>query len=281
MRPEANAKTAPGYKTSGPLLYVSNCTNSNVTVYHAGAKDPAPIVTISNSLNGPAGDCVDSKGTLYVMNEPANGPGWISEYALGKTKAFKFITKGVSTPAFCTIDSMDNLWVSNIGGPNVTEYLYGSKAPHTVITKDMVYPVGVAIDHSGNLYVANRLGYSDSYIAVYASGSKTPTRTITYGGMYPLEFVRTKKTLYVPNTTANNVKNTFRGHGDPDRKITHALSGPVAVVANAKGWLYVANDVNSDNVVEYAPNSTMPSKRRISKGLSVPIGVAHYPPLLP
>jgi len=47
------------------------------------------------------------------------------------------------------------------------------------------------------------------------------------------------------------------------------------VAVNAKGWLYVANDVNSENVVEYPPNSAMPSKRRISKGLYVPIGVAY------
>jgi hypothetical protein len=31
-----------------------------------------------------------------------------------------------NTPAFCANDSNGNLWVTNIGGPNVTEYKKGS-----------------------------------------------------------------------------------------------------------------------------------------------------------
>jgi hypothetical protein len=160
MLRKATTVAPPDYKISEPLAYVTNYTDPDVTVYPARAKDPAPIAVISDQTAAPSGDCIDSHGTLYVANQPPSGRGWVSEYPLGKTSASKVITNGMNTPAFCAIDSKGNLWVTNIGGPNVTEYLYGSKKPHTVITKGMVYPVGVAIDHSGNLYVANRLGSS-------------------------------------------------------------------------------------------------------------------------
>ncbi|MFY9884676.1 MAG: hypothetical protein WAK15_07865, partial [Candidatus Cybelea sp.] len=142
------------YDVTRPLLYVTDFIAWTVTVYHASAKDPAPIATVSQDLDAPAGDCIDSHGTLYVTNEPISGPGWVSEYPLGVSKPLRIITKGIDTPAYCAIDSNSNLWATNIGGANVTEYLYGSKRPHMVITNGVPHPVGIAIDRSGNLYVA-------------------------------------------------------------------------------------------------------------------------------
>ncbi len=280
--PDAKTGATPEYSVTGPLVYVTNYTNNDVTVYHALAKDPAPIANISASLNSPSGDCLDGHGTLYVTNQPASGPGWITEYALGRTAPSGMITDGINTPAFCAIDSRGNLWVTNIGGPNVTEYLYGSTKPHTVIAKGLVYPVGVAIDHSGNLYVANRPVSGSANVVVYAPGSKTPSRTITDGVTYPVGIgVDSRGFLYVTNTTANNVEEYRPGLGHPFRAITKTLDLPVALVLSAKGRLYVANFGNSNNVVEFPPNSLTPSRRKISKGVDAPEGVAYFPPVLP
>lgn len=267
------------YKVSGPLLYVTNYTSNNVTVYPANAKDPAPIATISDGLNSPNGDCLDRQGTLYVTNDPASGPGWVSEYPLGKTTRSKVITNGMSTPAFCANDSKGNLWVTNIGGPNATEYLYGSKKPRVVITKGMVYPVGIAIDHSGNLYVANRA--RSSYLVVYAPGSKTPSRKITDGITSPVGIaIDANGTLYVTNITEKNVEEYLQGEDHPFKTITQGLSTPAAATVNGKGWLYVAN-FEQNTVVEFPPGSITPSKRQVSKGLHAPAGLAHFPPVLP
>ena len=142
---------------SAPLLYVGNISGyDDVKVYRANGKDPGPIEVISTDVDAPTGDCIDSDGTLYVVNEPA-GPGWVTEFPAGKTKPSKIIKKGINTPAFCTIDSNGNLWVTNIGGPNVTEYEKGSTKPHSLITKGIIYPDGIAIDHSGTMYVANHV----------------------------------------------------------------------------------------------------------------------------
>jgi hypothetical protein len=273
---------SPEYKFTGPLVYVTNYTSNNLTVYHARAKNPAPIAVISDSLGAPSGDCLDSHGTLYVANQPASNSGWISEYSLGKTTTSRIITTGINTPSFCAIDGNGNLWVTNIGGPNVTEYLYGSKKPHAVISKGLAFPVGIAIDHSGNLYVANGWGAPQQNVEVYAPGAKSPSRTITDRVTYPVGIgVASSGTLYVTNATTNNVEEYLAGQDHPHRTITTGLDVPVAVVLNSKGWLYVANFGNSNNVVEFPPGSITPSLRRISKGVYAPQGVAYFPSLLP
>ncbi len=267
------------YNATGSLLYVTNIGYNTVTVYHADAKDPAPIATISNGLNAPAGDCIDGDGTLYVTNQPAGGPGWVSEYPLGKTTPSKVITKGIDTAAYCAIDSNESLWVTNIGGANVTEYLYGSKRPHTVITTGVPHPVGVAIDHSGNLYVANRLVSSN--VVVYVPGSKTPSRTITDGITSPVAIaIDTSGVLYVANIKEANVEEYSPDGYHPFKTITKGLITPAPVTVNKKRWLYVANN-EQGVVLEFRPGWITPSKRQVSKGIDGPNGLAIFPAVLP
>ena len=282
MPPRPTAGHSPDYAASGSLLYVTNSNPiyNDVTVYHAGAKDPAPIATISDDLNGPAGDCLDNQGTLYVMNEPINYGGSIVEYAFGKTVPLRVITEGIDTPAFCAIDSDGNLWVTNIGGPNATEYLHGSKKPHTVITEDMVYPTGVAIDSSGNLYVSNRLS-SGGDVVVFPPGSKNPSRTITDGVTSPVALaIDGSGDLYVTNVTQNNIEEYLPGGNHPFRTITQGVSTPAGLTVSGTGRLFAAN-LERDTVVEFRPGSARLSKRSIGKGLHAPIGLAIYPAVLP
>jgi sugar lactone lactonase YvrE len=272
-----------GYKVTAPLLYVTDigANYNDVRIYRAAAKDPAPVATISGGVNIPFGACLGGNGTLYVTNEPASGPGWVSEYPIGKTKPSLVITDGINTPGFCAIDADGNLWVANIGGPNVTEYLSGAKKPHTVITQDLVYPIGVAIDRSGSLYVGNGFGASEQNIEVYAPGSKSPSRTITNGVTSPCGLaVDSNGTLYVANQFQSNVEEYRSGQDAPFQAITKAVSGPTGVAVNKKGVLYVAN-LGNHSVAEFAPGSITPLKRQITNGLWDPVGIAYYPALLP
>jgi sugar lactone lactonase YvrE len=282
MLPAPTTAHSADYVASGPLLYVTNQNPvyNDVTVYHAGAKDPAPIATISDDLNGPAGVCLDSQGTLYVTNQPNDGLGWVTEYPLGKTNPSKTITRGMNTPAYCAIDRSGNLWVTNIGGRNATEYLHGSKKPHTVITEDMVYPTGIAIDSSGNLYVSNRLS-SGGDVVVFPPGSEDPSRTITDGVTSPVALaIDASGNLYVTNVTQNNIEEYAPGADQPFRTITQGVSTPAGLTVNEKGWLFAAN-LERDTVVEFRPGSARLSKRSISNGLHAPIGLAIYPAVLP
>ena len=274
----------PTYKVSGPLLYVADLSAeyNHVDVYRAAAKDPTSLATISNKTDGPFGVCLDRQGTLYVTNEPGSGgPGWVSEYPIGKTAPSKIITDGINAPGFCAIDSQGNLWVTNIYGRDVTEYLYGSKKPHTVITSGLAYPIGIAIDRSGTLYVGNGFSASQQNVEVYAPGSKSPSRTITNGITSPSGItVDSSGTLYVANQFQSNVEEYRSGQNDPFQAITKSVSGPTGVTVNKKGVLYVAN-LGNHSVSEFALGSLIPLKRQISKGLWDPAGVAYYPPLLP
>jgi hypothetical protein len=66
VRPDASRRL--DYKATGPLVFVVNISNGNVTVYRALAKDPSPLATISEGLSLPGGGCIDGQGTLYVSN---------------------------------------------------------------------------------------------------------------------------------------------------------------------------------------------------------------------
>ena len=80
----------PTYQVPGPLLYVANAglTLAPLTIYPADSRNPKPIATISKGIDNSRGTCIDSDGTLYVTNF-ASGTGWVSEYALGQTKALQ------------------------------------------------------------------------------------------------------------------------------------------------------------------------------------------------
>jgi DNA-binding beta-propeller fold protein YncE len=283
MLSEAKNGAELEYKATTPLLYVANTTfdGNDVTVYDASAMDPAPIVTITVGINTPNGDCVDEHGTLYVANAPISGGGSISEYLRGMATPFKVVTDGINSPAFCAIDGKGNLWVTNLGIPSVTEYLAGSKRVYEKITKGLVFPDGIAFDHAGNMYVANRLGSYSGNVVVYASGSKAPKRTITNGVTAPVGIaVDASGTLYVTDNLDNDVEEYFLGHDRPSRTITKGLNSPGGAAVNKRGWLYVSN-FGDDTVAEFPPGSITPSKRKISQGLYTPLGMAHYPPLLP
>jgi hypothetical protein len=279
----------PGYKVSPGLLYVAlfqvEPPYDKVLIYNTKAKNPTPIASITDGVSQPQSVCIDGSGTLYVVN----GLGWISEYALGKTKPFQTITQGLNGPAFCTIDSSGNLWVTNIDGPNAVEYLKGSTTPHTAITKGMVYPIGIAIDHAGNMYVANSELNGTTNVQVYPQGRKSPSRTITDGVTWPVGIaVDVNATLYVTNFAPPGSVQEYRaGKSHPYRAITKEMNGPSAVTFAPNGRMYLTNTETQGGsgpapaILEYRPGSITPSKKMITNGLGFPLGTAYYPPLLP
>jgi DNA-binding beta-propeller fold protein YncE len=280
--PESLGFTAP--PDSRQLLYVTEYTRNTVLVYDARAKNPEPKESITIGVNEPSRDCFDGAGTLYVTNYA----GWVSEYPRGKRRPSRIIRRGMGNPAFCSIDSGGNLWVTDAyveryyrrSGPCITEYKQGSKKPFTIITRGLTNPIGIAIDSAGNIYVANRTGSSGN-VVVYLPGKKTPTRTITDGVTSPVGIgVDANGTLYVTNIVENDVEKYQMGASDPYETITQGLNEPVAVTLNQQGWLYVANAGNS-TIAEFSPGSVKPSKRQISKELYAPQGLAYSPSLLP
>ena len=281
-----------GYKVSGSLIFVVNSFPASVTVYNASSHSSKPVATITQNLDNAARPCVDGSGVLYVPNDPPTGGGWISEYALGHTELLREVTKGISSPAACAIDSSGNLWVTNISGPNVTEYLKGSTKPSTLITKGLTYPTAIAIDQADNLYVANPEPFSAPNVQVYISGQSTPSRTITDGITFPVGIAINKhSSLYVENLfNSCNIQEYRNGQSRPYRTITDELFGPLGIVVGRNSWLYVsdqpgaqgcASSSNPTEILEFPPHSRKPSSRMITGNWNNPEGLAYYPPLLP
>lgn len=279
----------PGYKVSSGLLYVAlsgpRSPSNKVQIYNTRAKNPTPIASITEGVEEPESVCLDGDGTLYVVN----GPGWVSEYALGKTRPFQTITQGINLPAFCAVDGSGNLWVTNIDGPDVVEYLKGAATPHTTITEGIIYPVGIAIDHAGNMYVANHELNGTTNVQVYPQGSKSPSRTITDGIKWPIGIaVDANATLYVTNFAPPGSVQEYRaGHSHPYRAITKEMNGPSAVTFAPSGRMYLTNTETQGGsgpapaILEFRSGSIKPSKKMITDGLAFPVGSAYYPALLP
>jgi hypothetical protein len=288
--PPPGVKT-PDYNLSGPLLYVTNFDSppyDGVTIYDARQDNPSPIAVINADISEPGGDCIDGEGTLYVAND-GSGSGWISEYALGKTKPLRVITKGISSPAFCAIDGNGNLWVTNIDGP-VTEYLRGSTAPHFTISKGLTYPDGIALDRQGNIYVGNLNAPTGvSNVKEYPPGRESPSRTITDGVAWPVGIaVDAKGTLYVTNDVSPcNIEEYRAGQSHPYEEITQDIDGPTAMTFAQNGRMYEVNEGGCSGsgpasvILEFRWHSLAPSKRMVSKDLYTPFGAAYYPPLIP
>lgn len=279
---------APEYEVSSPLLYVVNFTTTrgvgNVVIYDPKINNPSPIAIITDGVDQPNGDCIDSQGTLYVVNSQNS----ISEYALGKTKPSKIITEGLYSPGFCAIDSRGSLWVTN--GDNIRKYRKGSTEPDGVIEEGLTDAVGIAIDHAGNIYVGNLEPYGTSNIQVYPPGAKSPSRTITDGITWPVGIaVDPAGTLYVTNDVQCNIEEYLPGKNDPYRTITKDIDGPTAVTFTKSGWMYEVNGgiqgCTSKGpwpvILEFRPGSAKPTRREIKSNLHTPVGIAHYPPLLP
>jgi hypothetical protein len=293
MPPQASRQADTEYKVTGPLLYVTNFDSppyGGVTIYDAKESNPVPIAVINTEIFQPNGDCIDADGTLYVASDPGSSLGWISEYALGKTTPVRIITQGINLPAFCTIDSHGNLWVTNAGS-GVTEYLKGSTVPYSTLSNGLTGPDGITIDRAANIYVGNLQPYGTSNVQVFPPGKKSPSRTITDGITWPVGIaVDAEGTLYVANDAQPcNIEKYREGQNHPYEMITKDIDGPTAVTFARDGRMYEVNEgvqgcTNNGPwpvILEFRAHSRSPSKRMISSDLHTPTGAAYYPPLLP
>jgi hypothetical protein len=101
-------------------LFVANwrCSTCSdryyVTVYKSSGS--TPLLKITKGIKVPLAMAVDSKGWLYVLNNPpayggGPGPGWISVYAPGGSQPIRKVR--VSNPIALALDPSDNLYVAN------------------------------------------------------------------------------------------------------------------------------------------------------------------------
>jgi sugar lactone lactonase YvrE len=243
-----------------------------------------------NSYGEPVSMAVDSAGSLYmsVYNRQAKQRGTLYVYGNRGSKLLRTLTQR-SGFASLTLDEDGNLY-SYCPGRHICEYPAGNEP---ISRKLSGIDAPLATDDSGDL-VANRCGLVGAEACVFAPGQQTPYWSITSGldNLYMKGFAFDPQgNLYAANqgdelpTNPGSIPVFAPTDSSPSRVIATGIAGPQAMVADAKGNLYVYNtcggSYNSSHqcstflgaVTVYAPGASTPS-RTITNGVTQPTNYA-------
>ncbi|HXB84084.1 MAG TPA: hypothetical protein VNU22_12115 [Candidatus Acidoferrum sp.] len=179
---------------------------------------PAMCARLRNSTHAASHSWNASRSneTLVYTSQPFSGIVAIS--ALGP-RGFKpagtLVLPSQSVGLGLTVDASQNLYVAistlGSGTPSVEVFPRGATQPNKTYTDGLTAPVDVAVDHYGTVYVANLASAHGSGckqgsgpggdVVEYASGSTTPTRTISgFPGCPNAVAVDAKANLYLTYT---------------------------------------------------------------------------------
>jgi len=178
-------------------LFVTNATNSTVTMYPRGSTNYTLLYT---GFAYPTNVAVGANGMVYVVDLVGKK---VVEFPKGKTRSKRTIS--ISYPQGAALDLANNLYISHNTGANgagpgdVEEYAPGSTTG-TSLNLPIVWSAGDAVDHHGNVVVADQgSGIGNAAVYVFPPGSTTPSLTITQNIEDPfrLAFDKRFKHLYV------------------------------------------------------------------------------------
>jgi hypothetical protein len=243
-----SAPHAASTSNSGSAIYVANA--GYVTVYPLGSNgDVAPVSTIDGAatkLSDADGIALDSKGTIYVLNDYAANA---LSAAGGSVVIFSAGSKGNVSP------------IGTIAGPQTL--LRSVKS--------------IAVDSAGNIYVAAGEPYPTG-VRVFSKGST--------GDLRPRANIAPRADIGHPDTGFENPDGltvdpsgrivVANGNGlldrsgvfffpfgaDGDMRPTRAIRGdragmnwPVGVALDSQYKVYVANNGNPPSIRVYSPDS--------------------------
>jgi hypothetical protein len=172
----------------------------------------------------PLGLAVDNSHGFWM----ADGDNTVSHYSSSGTLN-GYVTCCNESYGIAT-DSGGNLWVANYGSSSFSEVTSAFSTPlNQVSTGGVNHPAGVAIDAGQNVWIANYRGKSITEIAGIANTVLTGTTTALTAG-----------TAISPTTGVY----TTGGYG-----LDASLNSPIALVPDAAGNLWVANESNNDVVM--------------------------------
>jgi sugar lactone lactonase YvrE len=292
----ASAASAARAAANDSYLYAADCCGvlnaGDVTVYPAGATKG--VRRVIRGAHFPMALAMDSRDTLYVLNESAAGPEGIAvtEYDRGeKTPARRIGYFYWATTL--ALDRSDELYVANCNTcvysgashhadserrDSIMIYAARSTTLLRTITQGVHQPSSLAFDSSGNLYVVNqKIKHKRGSVTVYAPASGSPSRTITLGLTDPqLATLDASDDLFVTNE-GRQVLEYASGSDEPARTIGTGIATPDALTTDASGTLYVANPNWFDSEVQwisvYPAGSSSPNYE-IKEGIDAPVALA-------
>jgi sugar lactone lactonase YvrE len=254
-------------------LFVSDLDAGEIRLFPANKKNPKQTGMISDGINLPINDAVDSHGTLYVAN---NGNSTVTEYPFGKTSPSVTLSGSpLLYPNGIAVDGSGTVYVTSgasAGSCYVLVYPKGSSSPSEQIG-GFDLPVGMALDKSGNLYVGDAL---ENVVWEVPKGSTTPSNLGLAGLDDPVGLaIDSKNDLWVANNRSSTVLGFHLGDTTAFATITSGLSGPYSIAFEKTGTLFVGSSLHyPGDVNAYKSGATTPFET-ISVGN--PAGLAAYP----
>lgn len=209
-------------------LYVANSGGSQPSIaeYKRGAT--SPFRTITSGLRAPEFDVVDSEGNLYVADS-----GSVLVYAQGASSPSRTISiPGGNFVGGLAFDPAGDLLVNslNVKGGVATVYAVkaGSSTPQNLGLQDLPNGLSLGADKTGNIYAGGHAGE----IAIYAPGSKSPTRSfdVNVDGFYTQMLVTPDGTIYWPNYDNGEMFEFAPGASTPTNVFATAGSGIDAAI---------------------------------------------------
>lgn len=190
---------------------------------------------------------LDSAINIYQTADLRNNPAPIATIYLAD-----------SGPYGMALDKRGTLYVADNSLNQIEEYSKGSTSLKTTITDGVSHPVGLAIDRQGTLYVT--AVYPHSAVEEYASGSKSPSKTITGGGLDTPDglAVDAAGNLYIADVVADAIFELPAGGSSITNLNLQGLAGPLGVAVDQKtGDLVELSEQNTVNVYQLG-GSTSP-----------------------
>ncbi len=272
---DGNAITGAGAPTSFQMG--SNGFTVSVAGSVATITAPATVTTNSYALpidaNGPGcaepeSKCVTFANVgfeeLLAIPDPGNVAVFLIAVDAPTFAPVATITAGIKGPASVAFARDGRLFVSNVGGPNVTIYAPPYTGAPTVVSSGITDPHLIALAPNNTLFVANRTGAhvtvlpppyttSTSFAVQDARGFAFDGFSTAYIADYASSAIMTSSLPY----TALNA-NTTSGAAT-------TLNHPSGLAINAKGELWVANTLGN-TLLRFAvfgananPSATIPA----------------------
>lgn len=253
-------------------LFVSDLDTQTIELYPANAKKPKQSGSITDGLDQPINDAVDSSGTLYVAN---NGNSTVTEYPLGSSSPSVTLSTQLVNPNGVAVDSAGTVYVTSgayVGQCYVLVFPKGANSPSEQINGFQL-PVGLAVDKKGDLFVGDAVANA---VWEVPKGQTTPKNLNLSSIDDPVGVaIDPKGRLWVSNFSSGEAEE-FKVGGTQPLSIVGGLDGPYSIAFGKNASMYVGNSGRyPGNVAAFKKNKTSPYAT-ISSGN--PAGVAVYPP---
>ncbi len=277
--PQQNAAQANSNMRSGAtqsLLYVSNVDGNNVTVY---GYPKGKFVRTLSSFQGPEGECIDSKGNVWIANDAAND---IVEYAHGGSKRIASLKDPGNYPYGCSVNpKTGSLAVTNIettnGVPIGSLSVYpGAKGSPVVYQGADVYQYSFcAYDNDGNLFVDGTTISNTFAFAELPHGASTLTKiTLNQAVGAPGNVQWDGKHLAVGDASASAIYQiSVSGSAGTVVGTTMLNGGGNAAISFIDGTQVVANISGTKFGFWKYPTGGSPTSTLSLKGIGGPFGI--------